>query len=83
MKQLVADAYARSLQILRDNKSLIEKMAGLLGEKEYITREEFDEIMAHADDADAIITRLREEYKVSLAQIESVSVVQSVVEAGE
>jgi cell division protease FtsH len=83
MKKLVAEAYARSLQILRDNKSLIEKMAGLLGEKEYITKEEFDEIMAHADDADAIIARMREEYAVSLAQIESMAAVHPVVDTIE
>ena len=70
MKKLVADAYAHALQILTDNRSLIEKMAGLLGEKEYITKEEFDEIMAHATDADTIITRMRDEYKATLVQLE-------------
>lgn len=70
IKALVASAYTRSLQILTEHRSLIEKMAGLLYDKEYITKEEFDEIMANATDADTIIARMRSTYADSLVALE-------------
>ena len=45
INELVKDAYARAITIITDNKELMDKMAIYLLDKEYITREEFEDIM--------------------------------------
>ena len=45
IKQLIADAYAKAKAILSDNKEKIEKITTVLLEKEYLSKEEFDEMM--------------------------------------
>ena len=45
IKQLIADAYAKAKTILSDNKEKIEKITTVLLEKEYLSKEEFDEMM--------------------------------------
>lgn len=45
IKQLIADAYMKAKAILSDNKEKIEKITVVLLEKEYLSKEEFDEMM--------------------------------------
>jgi cell division protease FtsH len=45
VKNIVHTAYQKAKEILLDNKNLIEKMATYILEKEYITKEEFEEMM--------------------------------------
>lgn len=70
VKSLVADAYKRSLKILTENKSLIEKIAALLYEKEYLTREEFLEMMNNPTLIEEIITKYRKSHAKKIAQAE-------------
>lgn len=64
VKWLVSEAYAKALSILKKNKKLIEKMAELLLEKEYISKDEFMEMMADPKKID----KLTAEYKKSHAK---------------
>jgi cell division protease FtsH len=45
IKQLIADAYTKAKTILSDNKDRIEKITEVLLEKEYLSKEEFDDMM--------------------------------------
>lgn len=45
IKQLIADAYKKAKEILTDNKDKVEKITTVLLEKEYLSKEEFDEMM--------------------------------------
>ncbi len=45
IKALISDAYSRAKTILSDNKEKIEKITEVLLEKEYLSKEEFDEMM--------------------------------------
>ena len=45
IKYYIFDCYERSKKIIKDNKSLIEKMSKILLDKEYLTRDEFNELM--------------------------------------
>ena len=45
IKQLITYAYAKAKQILSDNREKIEKITTVLLEKEYLSKEEFDEMM--------------------------------------
>ena len=45
-------------------------MSHLLFEKEYLTKEEFEEIMKAGSDAENIITKIHREYTEELAKIE-------------
>lgn len=42
IKQYIADCYEKSKEIIKANKSLIEKLSIVLLEKEYLTKEEFE-----------------------------------------
>ena len=45
IKALISDAYTKAKKILSDNKEKIEKITEALLEKEYLSKEEFDEMM--------------------------------------
>ena len=45
IKYYIFDCYEKSKKIIKDNKSLIEKMSKSLLEKEYLTRDEFKDLM--------------------------------------
>ena len=46
IKALIADAYKKAKKILTENKKQIENITKVLLEKEYLSKEEFDEMMA-------------------------------------
>lgn len=64
VKELTWWAYKRALVILKKNKKLIEKMAELLLEKEYISKDEFMEMMADPKKIDSLTA----EYKKTHAK---------------
>lgn len=71
VKHLVDVAYQKAITILTENKVLMEKLASILFEKEYLSKEEFEQIMkAKADEVDAIIETMRSEYRKWLEEIE-------------
>ena len=71
VKTIIDNAYLQSKSILLAHKDLMDKMADLLFEKEYLTKEEFEEIMNASDeDTTTVINRLKGEHKDSLATIE-------------
>jgi len=70
IKQIINTAYIQSLKILTENKELMEKMATLLFEKEYFSKEEFERIMTNPENADASLAAIRDEYHASLAALE-------------
>jgi len=45
IKQYISDCYKEAKKIIKDNKDLIEKMSKILLEKEYLTKDEFNELM--------------------------------------
>ena len=45
VKWLVAESYTKAIKILKENKALMEAMAELLLEREYISRDEFELMM--------------------------------------
>ena len=45
IKYYIFDCYEKSKKIIKDNKELIEKMSKILLEKEYLTRDEFKDLM--------------------------------------
>ena len=45
IKYYIFDCYEKSKKIIKDNKTLIEKMSKILLEKEYLTRDEFKDLM--------------------------------------
>jgi cell division protease FtsH len=45
VKKIVAEAYVKAIQLVKENKALMESMAELLLEREYISREEFELMM--------------------------------------
>ena len=45
IKYYIFDCYEKSKKIIKDNKNLIEKMSKILLEKEYLTRDEFKDLM--------------------------------------
>jgi len=58
------------LKILRENKVLIEKIAALLYDKEYLTREEFLEMMSTPEEIDTIIMKYRKAHTKKIAKAE-------------
>jgi len=45
VKKLVSDAYIKAIKLIKTNKKLMESMAELLLEREYISRDEFELMM--------------------------------------
>ena len=69
VKEVVRLCYLKAKEVLKSDETLIRKLASILDLKEYLTREEFGEIMwAKDDQVDEIIERLREEYNTTLAK---------------
>lgn len=71
VKWLVNNAYEQSKAILIANKPLIEKLAEVLYEKEYLTKEEFENVMKNPDNADELTQKMLEEYRGELKKVES------------
>ena len=46
VKKIIESCYDRSKEILKGNKKLVEKLADILYEKETLTKEEIEEIVA-------------------------------------
>jgi ATP-dependent Zn protease len=69
VKSIVDERYAIAVQIIHDHKNEIHALARLLDKKEYITKEEFDELMANVGEIETIVTRLLEEHEVQLASL--------------
>ncbi|MEI8252758.1 MAG: hypothetical protein WCG25_03260 [bacterium] len=46
IKSYLFACYESSIKIIKENKKLIEKMSVILLDKEYLTREEFEELMS-------------------------------------
>jgi len=70
VKNIVSEAYVKSLKILTENKQLIEKIAELLFEKEYLTREEFFEMMSNPTLIDEIVVKYRKSHAKKIAKAE-------------
>lgn len=62
VKELVSTAYAASLAIIQKNRTLMDKMATLLLEKEYLTKEEFMAMMKDPSQIDALITEFKQKH---------------------
>lgn len=69
VKSIVDERYAIAVQIIHDHKDEIHALARLLDKKEYITKEEFDELMANVGEIESIVTRLLDEHEVQLASL--------------
>ena len=73
IKWLVSSAYERSVALITANKWLMEKLADILYEKEYLSKDEFELIMnANENNIDDIIETMRAAYRKELADIEKV-----------
>lgn len=59
VKDYISIAYKKSLEIIKSNKELIEKMAQVLLEKEYLTREEFEAMMKDISYADKMMKEIK------------------------
>lgn len=71
VKALVAEAYTKSKAILTENKDLMEKLFSVLYEKEYLTKEEFESVMKHPDNAEELTQNMLTEYRSELKKVES------------
>ncbi len=71
VKELINAAYQKSKAILLDSKELMEKMAKVLSEKEYLTREEFESFMKEPHDAEIFMKKLLDEYHEELKKVET------------
>lgn len=60
IKKLIADAYIKAKKILHSNEALIHIMAEILLEKEYLTKEEFDEIVIDIKKAEKMLSELKD-----------------------
>jgi len=45
IKEYIEDCYARAVKLIKEHKNLIEEMSLVLLEKEYLTKDEFSEMM--------------------------------------
>lgn len=71
IKHLIETAYQKAITIINTNKTLMKKLASILFEKEYLSKEEFEKIMQAAPaDIDNIIETIRTEYRSWLEAIE-------------
>jgi cell division protease FtsH len=71
IRALVSSSYERSKQLLTQHLELIHTMAKVLLEKEYLTKEEFEELVIHPEHGEAMITQAiahkKEEAKIEKA----------------
>ncbi len=61
VKEYIWTAYKKSLELIKLNKNLIDKMAKVLLEKEYLTREEFESMMKDLSNADSVLKELKKD----------------------
>ena len=59
VKDYISIAYKKSLELIKSNRELIEKMAQVLLEKEYLTREEFEAMMKDISYADKMMNEIK------------------------
>ncbi len=71
IKGLVEKSYKKALSLLKKNKKLIEKMAALLLEKEYITKEEFLAMMDDPKKIDENIKLFSANHKKTVKKLAS------------
>lgn len=72
MHEYMATCYEKSLAIITQNKKLMERMAEVLLLKEYITREEFEQMMEDPTQIDVIIARHEAVQKKILADAKKI-----------
>lgn len=72
MHEYMTACYDRSLSIVAQNKKLMERMAEVLLLKEYITREEFEQMMEDPTQIDVIIARYEAVQKKMLADAKKI-----------
>ena len=72
VKEYIDAAYAKSLQLIVDNKKLIGRMAEVLLVKEYITKDEFEKMMTDPKQIDVILASYEAEQKKLLAQAKKI-----------
>jgi len=72
MHDYMAACYNKSLAIITQNKKLMERMAEVLLLKEYITREEFEQMMEDPTQIDVIIARYEAVQKKMLADAKKI-----------
>ena len=70
VKRLVDNAYEKSKAILLANKPLMEKLAAVLYEKEYLTKEEFESVMTNPEKADETTKQMLADYHKELKKVE-------------
>lgn len=70
VKRLVDNAYEKSKAILLANKSLMENLAAVLYEKEYLTKEEFESVMQAPEKAEETTAKMLTEYHKELKKVE-------------
>ena len=63
VKTLLKNAYEKAKSILKSYEDTIHKLAKVLLEKEYLTKEEFDSIMKDPSKADEILKELKNKWK--------------------
>lgn len=68
VKTMVAEAYARAIRILADNRDTIEKLAIILLDKEYLSKEEFEAIMKEPGKAEEIMKEIQEKEEKKRAE---------------
>lgn len=71
VKWLVNNAYEESKAILLANRELMEKLAAVLYEKEYLIKEEFESVMKNPDKADELTQKMLEEHRGEMKKVES------------
>jgi cell division protease FtsH len=72
MHEYMTACYEKSVAIISKNKKLMERMADVLLLKEYITREEFEQMMADPAQIDVIIARHEAVQKKILADAKKI-----------
>ena len=65
---IVRTAYERAIALITENRHLMDKMAELLLEKEYITREEFELMMKDPSKIDEMVADLSKQYQKKVKQ---------------
>lgn len=72
VKELLTDAYKKSKSILQKNKSLVETMASILIEKEYLTKSEFENLMKKPTEASKMLKTVQAEKKIVIVEADAV-----------
>jgi len=70
VREIVRSCFEQAKTLLKSEEVLMHKLAKILDAKEYLTREEFEELMS-SDDVDAAIERMLTEYNEQVAKAEA------------